>query len=117
MLCDLDAGEGETITMQRRLLLSGHVLDSGRPLGEVMVSLIRHSGEYVGTTTADATGAYEIGLPPAGRYVLTVVDHATGTIRAASATFVGWAGFPLADALVSRLSVPVSVENDVNAWS
>lgn len=45
-----------------------------------------------------------------------VVDHATGTIRAASATFVGWAGFPLADALVSRLSVPVSVENDVNAF-
>lgn len=45
-----------------------------------------------------------------------VVDHSTGTIRAASATFVGWAGFPLADALVARLSVPVSVENDVNAF-
>lgn len=45
-----------------------------------------------------------------------VVDHATGTIRAASATFVGWAGFPLADALTRRLSVPVSVENDVNAF-
>ena len=45
-----------------------------------------------------------------------VIDHATGTIRAASATFVGWAGFALADALESRLSVPVSVENDVNAF-
>ncbi|WP_290161203.1 ROK family protein [Microbacterium sp. APC 3901] len=45
-----------------------------------------------------------------------VVDHSTGTIRAASATFVDWAGFPLADALAERLSVPVSVENDVNAF-
>ncbi|MFN2319784.1 MAG: MFS transporter, partial [Dermatophilaceae bacterium] len=60
-LCHLDAGEAETITMQRRLLLSGHVTDNGRPLGDVMVSLIRHSGEYVGTTTADESGAYEIG--------------------------------------------------------
>ena len=82
----LDAGEGETITMQRRLLLSGHVTDNGRPLGDVLVSLIRHSGEYVGTTTADATGAYEIGLPPAGRYVLTVVDHATGRTRSRALT-------------------------------
>ena len=86
MLCDLDAGEGETITMQRRLLLSGHVTDNGRPLGDVLVSLIRHSGEYVGTTTADGTGAYEIGLPPAGRYVLTVVDHATGRTRSRALT-------------------------------
>lgn len=45
-----------------------------------------------------------------------VIDHATGTIRAASATFVGWAGFALADALIARLAVPVSVENDVNAF-
>lgn len=43
-----------------------------------MLSLIKHSGEYAGTTTADESGAYEIGLPPAGRYVLTAVDHATG---------------------------------------
>lgn len=45
-----------------------------------------------------------------------VIDHDTGTIRAASATFVGWAGFPLADELEVRLGVPVRVENDVNAF-
>lgn len=45
-----------------------------------------------------------------------VIDHLTGTVRAASATFVDWAGFPLAAELGSRLSVPVRVENDVNAF-
>lgn len=46
-----------------------------------MISLIKHSGEYAGTSTADATGYYELGLPPPGRYVLTAVDHATGRTR------------------------------------
>lgn len=45
-----------------------------------------------------------------------VIDHETGTVRAASATFVDWAGFPLADELRARLGVRVSVENDVNAF-
>lgn len=45
-----------------------------------------------------------------------VIDHLTGTVRAASATFVDWAGFPLAAELGARLSVPVRVENDVNAF-
>lgn len=80
-LCDLDAGETDPITMTRRLLLSGHVMDNGLPLGGVLVSLIRHSGEYVATAHADGSGAYEIGLPPPGRYVLTVVDHTSGRTR------------------------------------
>lgn len=85
-LVDLDAGEAEPVTMTRRLLLSGHVTDAGRPLGGVMLSLIRHSGEYAGTTTADPTGYYELGLPPPGRYVLTAVDHATGRTRSRALT-------------------------------
>ena len=80
-LSDLEAGETDPITMTRRLLLSGHVLDDGHPLGGVLVSLIRHSGEYVATTHAEESGAFEIGLPPPGRYVLTVVDHETGRTR------------------------------------
>ena len=80
-LSDLTSGETDPITMTRRLLLSGHVLDDGVPLGGVLVSLIRHSGEYVATTHADESGTYEIGLPPPGRYVLTVVDHASGRTR------------------------------------
>lgn len=58
----------------------------------------------------------EVSLAAAGVGAAGVIDHATGTIRAASATFVGWAGFPLADELEQRLGVPVRVENDVNAF-
>lgn len=85
-LVHLETGEAAPVTMTRRLLLSGHVTDGGHPLGGVMISLIRHSGEYVGTTTADEEGGYEIGLPPPGRYVLTVVDHASGRTRSRALT-------------------------------
>jgi len=71
----------DQIRMNRRLLLTGHITDDGAPLGGVMLSLIRHSGEYVATHHADEEGAFEIGLPPPGRYVLTVVDHDTGRTR------------------------------------
>lgn len=65
--------------------------------------------------TALATEA-DVSLAAAGVGAAGVIDHETGTIRAASATFVGWAGFPLADELETRLGVPVRVENDVNAF-
>lgn len=80
-LVDLSADEAADITLSRRLLLSGQVTDDGEPIGGLMISLIKHSGEYAGTTTADETGAYEMGLPPAGRYVITAVDHASGRTR------------------------------------
>jgi glucokinase len=45
-----------------------------------------------------------------------VVDHVSGTIRAASDMFRGWAGYPLGEELRARLGAPVRVENDVNAF-
>ncbi|TCJ29555.1 ROK family protein [Microbacterium sp. PI-1] len=57
-----------------------------------------------------------VSLAAAGVGAAGVIDHESGTIRAASATFVGWAGFPLAEELEKRLGVPVRVENDVNAF-
>lgn len=64
----------------------------------------------------DLAAQAEVSLAAAGVGAAGVIDHETGTIRAASATFVGWAGFPLADELERRLGVPVRVENDVNAF-
>lgn len=55
-------------------------------------------------------------LRSAGVGAAGVIDHQTGSIRAASATFVDWAGFPLGHELSARLDVPVGVENDVNAF-
>ena len=85
-MVELSADEPADIVLDRRLLLSGNVTDDGEPIGGVMIALIKHSGEYAGTTTADETGHYEIGLPPAGRYVLTVVDHGTGRTRSRTLT-------------------------------
>ncbi|WEK59627.1 MAG: ROK family protein [Candidatus Microbacterium colombiense] len=64
----------------------------------------------------DLAARADVALAAVGVGAAGVIDHATGTVRAASATFVDWAGFPLADELESRLSVPVRVENDVNAF-
>src|SRR5690606_23483908 len=80
-LVDIAADVPADIVLTRRLLLSGHVTDDRKPIGGVMISLIKHSGEYAGTVIADESGTYEMGLPPAGRYVLTAVDHATGRTR------------------------------------
>jgi MFS family permease len=93
-LIELGDCEVRPLRMSRRLLLSGHVTDDGAPVGAVLLSLIRHSGEYVATATADETGAYEIGLPPPGRYVLTAVDHTTERARS-RAVHVGSASVTL----------------------
>ncbi|MFJ6531581.1 ROK family protein [Microbacterium sp. NPDC091662] len=77
-------------------------------------------GGAMADAAADLTRALVIEagatLVAAGVGAAGVIDHETGTIRAASATFVGWAGFPLAGELEARLAVPVRVENDVNAF-
>jgi MFS family permease len=93
-LVEQGAGEVAPLRMSRRLLLSGHVTDDGEPAGGVLLSLIRHSGEYVATAAADETGAYEIGLPPPGRYVLTAVAHETERARS-RAVHVGSASVTL----------------------
>jgi len=92
-LVELSADEPTEIVLTRRLLLSGQVTDDGVRIGGGMIALIKHSGEYAGTTTADGTGHYEIGLPPPGRYVVTAVHHPTGrtvsrvlTVHASSTT-------------------------------
>ncbi|UJP11675.1 ROK family protein [Microbacterium sp. KUDC0406] len=77
-----------------------------------------------GAAMADAAAALVTGLAAeagvslraAGVGAAGVVDHATGTIRAASEMFVDWVGFPLGDELSDRLGVPVRIENDVNAF-
>lgn len=66
--------------------------------------------------TLELVASAEIELIGVGVGAAGVIDHEAGVVRAASATFVDWAGFPLADELGARLGVPVAVENDVNAF-
>lgn len=83
-------------------------------------SPVRSGGEAMAETAALIVEEMSLssGVRPAavGVGAAGVVDPADGAIRAASDTFVGWAGFPLGDRLRSRLSLPVHVENDVNAF-
>ena len=77
-----------------------------------------------GEAMADAAAGLVTRLAAQHRLVISavgvgaagVIDHETGTIRAASEMFHGWAGFGLSAALEARLGVPVRVENDVNAF-
>jgi len=61
----------------------------------------------------ESTGlrALSVGVGAAG-----VIDQAAGVVTAASATFVGWAGFPLAADLGARTGRDVVIDNDVNAF-
>lgn len=81
------------------------VQEGGAAMADAAASLV----EQLSTTAGVRLRA--VGVGAAG-----VVDHESGTIRAASATFVDWVGFPLSQALSDRLDVPVGIENDVNAF-
>ncbi|UNK69469.1 ROK family protein [Microbacterium sp. H1-D42] len=92
---------------QRRIHQRGEVpapaAEGGAAMADAAASLVR---TLVGGRSIRAAGVGAAG----------VIDHDTGTIRAASSTFTDWVGFPLAEELSQRLECPVVVENDVNAF-
>ncbi|MFD5214654.1 ROK family protein [Microbacterium sp. NPDC058345] len=81
------------------------VRSGGAAMADAAASLVHELASSAGAEIRAA------GVGAAG-----VIDHETGTIRAASATFVGWTGFPLSRELAESLGVPVGIENDVNAF-
>lgn len=92
-------------TVLARGVVPAPVTEGGDAMADAAASLARTLVDDAGVTLVGA------GVGAAG-----VIDHVTGTVRAASATFTGWAGYPLGDAMTERLGVPVCVENDVNAF-
>lgn len=91
----------------RNVLARGEVAapagDGGAAMADAAANLVR--------ALTDGRRICAVGVGAAG-----VIDHETGTIRAASSTFVDWVGFALAQELGARLDAPVTVENDVNAF-
>ncbi|KHL17114.1 UNVERIFIED_CONTAM: hypothetical protein LK11_13685 [Mumia flava] len=65
--------EPAIIVLHERLVLSGTVSDRTGPAAGAVMALTRTSGEAVMSATTDDAGAYEVPLPPNGRYVLSVV--------------------------------------------
>lgn len=93
--------------------------ESGRILArDAVTAPVREGGAAVADAAAALGLALAGGAPisSAGVGAAGVIDHETGTIRAASATFVDWVGFPLAAELGARIGAPVVIENDVNAF-
>lgn len=80
-LLELTGGDMGTLELPRRLLLLGTVTDDGVPAPNVLLSVIKQSGEYVATDHTDLDGRYELPLPPVGSYVLTAVDQESGRTR------------------------------------
>lgn len=79
--------------------------DGGANMIVAAIGMIR---ELVAELDAELIG---VGIGAAG-----VIDARTGTVLAASDTFSGWAGYPVAARMSESLGVPVRLENDVNAF-
>jgi hypothetical protein len=77
------------IVLEERLCLTGVVRGEGSTQPGVLVTLTTPSGEWVASTRTDVEGAYELPLPGAGRYVLTVVEAASGRSTSTIVTVSG----------------------------
>lgn len=96
---------GPELNIVDRLACSTPAREGGGAMAAAAVRMVRSlAGRNSGVLTAVGVGA-------AG-----VIEHQSGTVIAASNSFVGWAGTPLASELTRELGVPVTVENDVNAF-
>jgi hypothetical protein len=67
------------LELDERLTVAGVVSRGGWPVDGALVLLTDASGVSAGATRTDEDGHYELGLPPIGRYVITVLDPDTGT--------------------------------------
>lgn len=92
-----------------RIVARGQVAAPAREGGAAMANA-------AAALTRDLLQQQDASLVAAGVGAAGVIDHASGTVRAASAMFVDWVGFPLSTALRDLLGVPVTIENDVNAF-
>lgn len=66
------------LRLGEELALSGTVLDAdGRPVRGAILSVVRWDGEFHGTARTEADGTYRLQLPPAGWYVMSLLDPGT----------------------------------------
>lgn len=63
--------------LRKRLMISGTASVGGHAIAGAVVTLLEAGGGYVATTRTGADGVYSFPLPPAGRYVVTVLHPLT----------------------------------------
>ena len=59
--------------LRNRLMISGTASAGGHAIAGAVVTLLEAGGGYIAATRTDDTGAYVFPLPPAGRYVVTML--------------------------------------------
>ncbi|WP_427015722.1 MFS transporter [Pseudarthrobacter sp. P1] len=77
-----DSSSVQQIRLSQRLTLSGTVQSAGAPAEGALVALTRHSGESVSWAHTGTGGRYQLPLPAAGGYILTVLDPAGSQAQA-----------------------------------
>lgn len=92
-----------SITAERTIATPAQ--EGGTAMSAAAARLVRELAEGSGQEVL------AVGVGAAG-----VVDQEAGVIKAASASFKDWAGFPLAADLQARLGVRATIDNDVNAF-
>lgn len=76
----------QNFLLGRRLELSGSVNVGGAAVGGAVVTLLQANGEHVATTRTEQDGTYAFALPPAGRYVVTMLHPVTHQAMASKLT-------------------------------
>ncbi|WP_151723934.1 MFS transporter [Arthrobacter luteolus] len=69
-----ETGLQHDIHFQQRLLLAGRIRHRSRPVDNALVLLVRGAGDAPSAVRSGRDGSFELPLPAAGRYVLTVVE-------------------------------------------
>ncbi|GAA4046421.1 hypothetical protein GCM10023063_36970 [Arthrobacter methylotrophus] len=65
------------VLLRDRLTIGGEVSVAGEGIAGAVVTLLEAGGGHVATTRTDADGMYAFPLPPAGRYVVTMLQPLT----------------------------------------
>ena len=73
----VDETSRQHLTLTDRLTLSGRVTCGGQPVPEALVTVSEAAGEVFGSVRADGSGVYCMPLPPAGRYIVTMLEPIT----------------------------------------
>ncbi len=63
--------------LRNRLMITGTASTGGHAIAGAAITLLEAGGGYVATTRTDEEGTYAFPLPPAGRYVMTMLHPRT----------------------------------------
>lgn len=67
----------QDFTLGQQLTLSGRATVGADPIGGAVVAVLKGGGEHVASVMTDEDGRYSLPLPPAGRYIVSMLHPET----------------------------------------